>query len=216
MLVDPQANAIRCEPRTEDTVADVAVVEFDFEICLVRSERRCGRGADFAAFDARLPKRWLLWIVDDEFEVVMSGRHSEKYSARPKRSIGPGGSTLFWIRPGGRCLRIGGAGEGFDWGRTAGRGCARASALCQTEQFYNKIVLTVGTLWVPAVNKHGGFGRSDFVEIDDLWDAQNLLRSCLAERRESLGTRYRVRRTGHRVRGLVSGTEYGVPSAEFM
>lgn len=77
--------------------------------------------------------------------------------------------------------------------------------MCQTELFYNKIVLTVGTLWMPAVNKHGGFGRSDFVKIDDFWDAQNLLRSCLAERRESLGTRYRVRCTKYGVRGTECG-----------
>jgi len=34
---------------------------------------------------------------------------------------------------------------------------------------------TARTLWVPAVNHHGGFGRWAFVEIDDPWDAQNLL-----------------------------------------
>jgi len=30
---------------------------------------------------------------------------------------------------------------------------------------------TARTLWVPAVNNHGGFGRWAFIEIDDPWDA---------------------------------------------
>jgi len=38
-------------------------------------------------------------------------------------------------------------------------------------------VATARTLWVPAVNNHGGFGRWAFIEIDDPWDAKNLLRS---------------------------------------
>jgi len=38
---------------------------------------------------------------------------------------------------------------------------------------------TARTLWLPAINNHGGFGRWTFVEIDDPWDAQNLIRaSC--------------------------------------
>ena len=34
-------------------------------------------------------------------------------------------------------------------------------------------VATARTLWVPAVNNHGGFGRWAFVEITDPWDAQD-------------------------------------------
>lgn len=40
-------------------------------------------------------------------------------------------------------------------------------------------VLTARTLWVPAVNHHGGFGRWDFIEISDPWDAQNTIRGYL-------------------------------------
>ncbi len=36
------------------------------------------------------------------------------------------------------------------------------------------------TLWVPAVNNHGGYGRWAFLEIADPWDAQNLIRAFLA------------------------------------
>ena len=38
-------------------------------------------------------------------------------------------------------------------------------------------VETTRTLWVPAVNNHGGFGRWAFIEITDPWDAQNAIRS---------------------------------------
>ena len=38
---------------------------------------------------------------------------------------------------------------------------------------------TARTLLVPAVNNHGGFGRWDFIEISDPWDAQHLLRRQL-------------------------------------
>jgi type III restriction enzyme len=38
-------------------------------------------------------------------------------------------------------------------------------------------VAAARTLWVPAVNNHGGFGRWDFIEIDDPWDAKNLITS---------------------------------------
>jgi type III restriction enzyme len=34
-------------------------------------------------------------------------------------------------------------------------------------------VATARTLWVPAVNNHGGFGRWAFVEISDPWDAKS-------------------------------------------
>jgi type III restriction enzyme len=40
-------------------------------------------------------------------------------------------------------------------------------------------VATARTLWVPAVNHHGGFGRWAFIEIADPWDAQNTLRAVL-------------------------------------
>jgi type III restriction enzyme len=40
-------------------------------------------------------------------------------------------------------------------------------------------VATARTLWVPAINNHGGFGRWAFVEVADPWDAQNLIRGIL-------------------------------------
>jgi type III restriction enzyme len=40
-------------------------------------------------------------------------------------------------------------------------------------------VATARTLWVPAINNHGGFGRWAFVEVTDPWDAQNLIRGFL-------------------------------------
>jgi len=46
-------------------------------------------------------------------------------------------------------------------------------------------VETTRTLWVPAVNNHGGFGRWGFLEISDPWDAKNAIRAHLeAERIE--------------------------------
>ncbi len=33
------------------------------------------------------------------------------------------------------------------------------------------------SLWVPAVNNHGGFGQWAFLEITDPWDAKNAIRS---------------------------------------
>ncbi len=41
-------------------------------------------------------------------------------------------------------------------------------------------VSTAHTLWVSAVNNHGGFGRWKFLEIQDPWDAKNLIRAALA------------------------------------
>jgi type III restriction enzyme len=38
-------------------------------------------------------------------------------------------------------------------------------------------VATVTTLWVPAVNAHGGYGRWAFLEVADPWDAANLIRA---------------------------------------
>src|SRR5215210_2821223 len=40
-------------------------------------------------------------------------------------------------------------------------------------------VSTARTLWVPAVNNHGEFGRWAFMEISDPWDAQNTIRGLL-------------------------------------
>jgi type III restriction enzyme len=42
-------------------------------------------------------------------------------------------------------------------------------------------VATVRSLWVPAVNNHGGFGRWACVEVADPWDAQNLIRDFLKQ-----------------------------------
>ena len=41
-------------------------------------------------------------------------------------------------------------------------------------------VATATTLWVPAINNHGGFGRWAFLEIDDPWNAKNTIRSAVA------------------------------------
>ena len=41
-------------------------------------------------------------------------------------------------------------------------------------------VAAARNLWVPAMNNHGGFGRWDFIEISDPWDAENTLRAHLA------------------------------------
>jgi type III restriction enzyme len=40
-------------------------------------------------------------------------------------------------------------------------------------------VSTARNLWVPAVNNHGGFGRWDFMEIDDPWDAKHTITAAL-------------------------------------
>jgi type III restriction enzyme len=40
-------------------------------------------------------------------------------------------------------------------------------------------VSTGKTLWVPAVNNHGGFGRWAFVEVTDPWDAQATIRATV-------------------------------------
>ena len=40
-------------------------------------------------------------------------------------------------------------------------------------------VTTARTLWVPAVNNHGGFGHWAFVEVTDPWDAQRTIRAAL-------------------------------------
>ena len=38
-------------------------------------------------------------------------------------------------------------------------------------------VATAKTLWIPAVNNEGLFGRWQFLEIEDPWDAQNIIRN---------------------------------------
>jgi type III restriction enzyme len=40
-------------------------------------------------------------------------------------------------------------------------------------------VSTARTLWVPAINNHGGFGRWDLIEIRDPWDAKNTIRTVI-------------------------------------
>ncbi len=40
-------------------------------------------------------------------------------------------------------------------------------------------VTTARTLWVPAVNNHGGFGRWAFLEVTDPWDAQRTIRAAV-------------------------------------
>ncbi|MDQ3642801.1 MAG: nucleotidyltransferase domain-containing protein, partial [Actinomycetota bacterium] len=42
-------------------------------------------------------------------------------------------------------------------------------------------VATARTLWVPAVNAHGGFGRWAFFEVTDPWDAKRHIRTALAD-----------------------------------
>ncbi len=42
-------------------------------------------------------------------------------------------------------------------------------------------VATARTLWVPAINNHGGYGRWGFIEVADPWDAQNLIRGFLKQ-----------------------------------
>jgi type III restriction enzyme len=41
-------------------------------------------------------------------------------------------------------------------------------------------VATTRTMWVPAVNDTGAFGRWDYVEIRDPWDTKALIRKHLA------------------------------------
>ncbi|HLG57062.1 MAG TPA: DEAD/DEAH box helicase family protein [Vicinamibacterales bacterium] len=42
-------------------------------------------------------------------------------------------------------------------------------------------VAAARTLWVPAVNNHGGFGRWAFVEVTDPWDAKGVIRLAIAD-----------------------------------
>jgi type III restriction enzyme len=41
-------------------------------------------------------------------------------------------------------------------------------------------VSTANTLWIPAINNHGGFGRWAFIEITDPWNAKNEIRTFLS------------------------------------
>ena len=43
-------------------------------------------------------------------------------------------------------------------------------------------VSTAQTLWVPAVNNHGGFGRWDIVEVLDPWNAANQIRGWMRDK----------------------------------
>jgi type III restriction enzyme len=47
-------------------------------------------------------------------------------------------------------------------------------------------VSTAQSLWVPAVNNHGGFGRWAFIEIPDPWNAEAELRSFLVNRKDGV------------------------------
>jgi len=40
-------------------------------------------------------------------------------------------------------------------------------------------VSTARTLWIPAINNHGGFGQWGFIEIKDPWNSKNEIRSYL-------------------------------------
>lgn len=42
-------------------------------------------------------------------------------------------------------------------------------------------VSTSRTLWVPAVNNHAAFGRWEFLEIEDPWNAKNTIRVFLSK-----------------------------------
>ena len=46
-------------------------------------------------------------------------------------------------------------------------------------------VATAKTLWIPAVNNEGAFGRWAFLEIDDPWDAGNTIRAFLNDRMDA-------------------------------
>jgi type III restriction enzyme len=40
-------------------------------------------------------------------------------------------------------------------------------------------VTTARTLWVPAINNHGGYGRWAFIEITDPWNSQSVIRGLI-------------------------------------
>jgi type III restriction enzyme len=47
-------------------------------------------------------------------------------------------------------------------------------------------VTTAQTLWIPAVNNHGEFGRWNFLEICDSWDAAKGIRQFVEKRVQTL------------------------------
>ncbi|MCK6556745.1 DEAD/DEAH box helicase family protein [Candidatus Binatia bacterium] len=47
-------------------------------------------------------------------------------------------------------------------------------------------VTTARTLWVPAVNNHGGFGRWAFLEVVDPWSAKAIIRSAVRKERSAV------------------------------
>jgi len=47
-------------------------------------------------------------------------------------------------------------------------------------------VATARTLWVPAVNNHGGYGRWEFIEIADPWNTENLIRAQLRKNKTTM------------------------------
>ena len=51
----------------------------------------------------------------------------------------------------------------------------------QTKKDKAAKVATAQTLWVPAINHHGAFGRWAFLEVTDPWDAQHQIRSMLQQ-----------------------------------
>ncbi len=55
-------------------------------------------------------------------------------------------------------------------------------------------VATTRNLWVRAINHHGGFGRWDFIEITDPWDAEKTIRAafCSGNNQTSTLTRLQV------------------------
>lgn len=42
-------------------------------------------------------------------------------------------------------------------------------------------VSTAQTLWVPAINNQGGFGRWAFLEVTDPWDVKNIIRKFIKD-----------------------------------
>ena len=46
-------------------------------------------------------------------------------------------------------------------------------------------VMTARTLWVPAVNNHGAFGRWAFVEVTDPYDALEAIRAVVNQGAQS-------------------------------
>lgn len=42
-------------------------------------------------------------------------------------------------------------------------------------------VSTARTLWIPAINNHGGFGKWAFLEINDPWNSISIIRAFISE-----------------------------------